>query len=142
MSESPASVRGSCLCGAVQFDVALPFLGAGHCHCSTCRKHTGTAHSTSGRVEPEQLTFRAGRDLLGTYQPAPGEGIKTFCTVCGSSLFGGGFPDGPYISVRLGALDDDPGQRPQQRTFVSSNPPWYEIPEDGLPRYERRREDG
>jgi hypothetical protein len=60
---------------------------------------------------------------------------KAFCTVCGSSLFGGTWPDGPEVSVRFGALDDDPGIRPQYRSFTSSAAPWDEIPEDGLPRY-------
>lgn len=131
-------VRGSCLCGGVQFEVELPFLRVSHCHCTTCQKHSGTAHSTSGRATPEQIRFTQGRELVKAYQPAPGEGNKAFCSRCGSSLFGGQWPDGPYISVRLGALDDDPGQKPQMRTFVASNAPWYDIPDDGLPRYEHR----
>jgi hypothetical protein len=132
------SVRGSCLCGGVRFEVTLPFLRVNHCHCTTCQKHSGTVHSTSGRATPEQIRFTQGRELVKAYRPAPGEGNKAFCSRCGSSLFGGGWPDGPYISVRFGALDDDPGQRPQLRTFVSSNAPWYDIPDDGLPRYDRQ----
>ena len=129
-------MRGSCLCGGVTFEVTLPFLRVNHCHCSTCRKHSGAAHESSGRVTPDQVRFTQGRGLLGWFQPAPGQGTKVFCTVCGSSLFGGGWPDGPYYSVRLGALDDDPGQRPQMRTFVAYNAPWNDIPDDGLPRYD------
>ena len=133
----PDSVKGSCLCGQVRFEVDLPFLRVNHCHCKTCQKHSGTAHESSGRVTPEMVRFTEGRELLGMFQPAPGEGVKVFCSNCGSSLFGGAFPDGPYFSVRLGALDEDPGQKPTMRTFVSSNPPWYDIPDDGLPRHER-----
>jgi hypothetical protein len=120
----------------VRFEVELPFLRANHCHCTTCQKHSGTAHETSGRVRPEQIRFTEGKELLRSFQPAPGQGNKTFCSVCGSSLFGGGWPDGPYVSVRFGALDDEPPIRPQMRTFVAYNAPWYEIPGDGLPRHE------
>jgi hypothetical protein len=63
---------------------------------------------------------------------------KAFCRVCGSSLFGGTWPGGPEISVRLGALDDDPSIRPQFRTFVASKVPWEQLPDDGLPRFDGR----
>ena len=132
-------VRGSCLCGSVRFEVELPFLAAIHCHCNRCQKHSGTAHETSGRARPEQIRITAGGELIGAYQPAPGAGNKAFCTRCGSSLFGGGWPDGPYISVRFGVLDDDPRIRPQYRSWVSSNAGWYEIPDDGLPRYDEQQ---
>ena len=131
--------RGSCLCGGVRFEVALPFESAGHCHCRRCQKHSGTAHTTSARTQPDRIRVVAGEELIRAYQPAPGAGNKAFCCVCGSNLFGGGWPDRPNVSVRLSALDDDPGIRPQARTFVSYNAPWYEIPDDGLPRYEEGR---
>ena len=46
-------VRGSCLCGGVRFEVRPPFLRANHCHCSRCRKHSGTAVCTQARVPRE-----------------------------------------------------------------------------------------
>jgi hypothetical protein len=61
--------------------------------------------------------------------------VKAFCRRCGSSLFGGTWPGGPEVSVRLGALDDDPGIRPQFRTFVDSAVPWLPVPNDDLPRF-------
>jgi hypothetical protein len=60
---------------------------------------------------------------------------KAFCSTCGSSLFGGTWPDGPEVSIRFGALDGDPGIRPECRTFVDSKAPWDDLPDDGLPRY-------
>src|SRR5262249_43869390 len=64
---------------------------------------------------------------------------KAFCRVCGSSLFGGTWPEGPEVSIRLGVLDDDPGIRPQFRSFVGSKASWDELPDDGLPRFEGRK---
>jgi hypothetical protein len=60
---------------------------------------------------------------------------KAFCRVCGSSLFGGTWPDGPEVSIRLGTLHGDPGIRPQYRSFVADVAPWDVLPDDGLPRY-------
>ena len=128
--------RGSCLCGGVRFEVELPFASAGHCHCRRCQKHAGGPHTSSGRARPEQIRIVAGEELLRSYRPAPGAGNKTFCSVCGSSLFGGQWPEGPVVSVRLSALDDDPQIRPQARQYLAYNAPWYEIPDDGLPRFD------
>jgi hypothetical protein len=128
-------LRGSCLCGAVRFEVTLPFRRANHCHCSRCRKHSGTFGLTQGRVPREGFRLLAGEELVRMWRPGDGGAAKAFCPVCGSSLFGGTWPNGPEVSVRLGALDGDPGIRPQYRSFVESRAAWDELPNDGLPRY-------
>jgi hypothetical protein len=128
-------VSGSCLCGGVRFELELPFLRAHHCHCSRCRKHSGTFGLTQGRVPRERFRLLAGEELLRVFRPAPIATVKVFCSICGSSLFGGTWPEGDEISIRLGALNGDPHIRPQYHAFVESKAPWDELPEDGLPRY-------
>lgn len=126
-------IRGSCLCGGVRFQVVPPFIRANHCHCSRCRKHSGAAMCTQARVWREQFTLLQGDELIRVY--GAGEGaVKAFCSACGSSLFGGTWPDGPQVSIRMGALDDDPGIEPQFHTFVESAAPWDRIT-DELPQY-------
>ena len=128
------TVGGSCLCGGVRFEVELPFTRAVHCHCSRCRKHSGTFGLTQGRVPREGFRLVQGEELIRVYRPATGM-AKAFCSVCGSSLFGGTWPDGPEVSVRFGALDGDPAIRPQYHSHTASAEPWGEIPDDGLPRH-------
>ena len=128
-------ITGGCLCGGVRYHVTGPFLRASHCHCSRCRRHSGAAVCTQGRVLRERFTLESGADLVRAYAPPGGGAIKAFCAVCGSSLFGGTWPDGPEISIRLGSVDGDPGIRPQYHTFVGSRAPWDEITDD-LPRYD------
>jgi hypothetical protein len=130
-------VRGSCLCGGVRFEITAPFRRANYCHCSRCRKHSGSAAMAQGRVPREGFRFLSGEDLVEVFRPQDGM-AKAFCRACGSSLFGGTWPEGPEVSVRLGVLDDDPGIRPQYHSFVGSKAPWDELPEDGLPRFEAR----
>jgi len=127
-------IQGSCLCGGVRFQVTLPFRIAVHCHCSRCRKHSGTFGLTQGRVPREQFELLRGEELIRVYRPDRGK-VKAFCSTCGSSLFGGDWPDGDEISIRLGSLDSDPKIRPQAHVFVDSHAPWFEVPEDGLPRH-------
>ncbi len=127
------TVRGSCLCGGVRFEVDKPFIRANHCHCWRCRKHSGTTGCMQTRVWKEQFRLLAGDDLIEVY--GKGEGaVKAFCRTCGSSLFGGDWPDGKQVSIRLGAFDDDPGIAPQFHTFVDGRPVW-DLIHDDLPRY-------
>ena len=128
-------LRGGCLCGSVRFEPTLPFRRANHCHCSRCRRHSGTFGLTQGRVPREGFRLLAGAHLVRAYRPADGAAVKAFCEVCGSSLFGGTWPDGPEVSIRFGALDGEPGLRPQYRSFVADAAVWAELPDDGLPRF-------
>lgn len=128
-------LHGSCLCGGVRYEVTLPFLRANYCHCSRCRKHSGSNASAQGRVPRNGFRMLQGRELLRVFRP-PGGMAKAFCSRCGSSLFGGDWPDGPEVSIRLGTLDGDPRLRPQFRSFVASKAAWDELPEDGLRRFD------
>jgi hypothetical protein len=137
MSPSPdAPVRGGCLCGGVRYEVTAPFLRANFCHCSRCRKHTGAAASAQGRVSHEAFALTAGAELVTVFRPPGGGMAKAFCRVCGSSLFGGSWPGGREVSIRLGTLDDDPQIRPQFHNYVGDAPAWLPVCDDGLPRYE------
>jgi hypothetical protein len=118
----------------------MPFRRANHCHCSRCRKHSGTFGLTQGRVPREGFELLQGEELLRVYRPDDGA-VKAFCSVCGSSLFGAWWPKGDEISIRLGALDDNPGIRPQYHSFVGSKAPWDELPDDGLERYDAANPD-
>ena len=133
------AITGGCLCGGVRFEVRGPFLRASHCHCSRCRRHSGTAVCTQGRVLREHFRLLQGADLVRNYRPEGGM-AKAFCSVCGSSMFGGTWPEGPQVSIRLGSLDGDPGIRPQYHTFVAARAPWDEITDD-LPQYPGQKTD-
>ncbi len=129
-----APLQGSCLCGGVRFEITAPFRRANYCHCSRCRKHSGSNALVQGRVPRDGFRLLQGEELIRVYRPDAGA-VKAFCSVCGSSLFGGTWPDGPEVSVRFGALDGDPGIRPQYHSFVDSKADWDPLVEDGLPRY-------
>jgi hypothetical protein len=88
---------------------------------------------TQGRVRREQFTLVSGSELLKNYK-SDGHASKVFCTECGSSLFGGDWPDGAEVSIRFGSFDGDPGIRPQWHTFVDSRAAWDEITDD-LPQH-------
>ena len=77
----------------------------------------------------EQFRLLQGRKLIRVF--GKGEGaVKAFCSNCGSTLFGGDWPDGPQVSIRMGAFDDDPGIRPTLHVHVASKAAWFTITDD------------
>ena len=79
-----------------------------------------------------------GAEQLRSFTPP--EGVpKLFCSICGSALFSGDPFSDAEVAVRLGALDRDPGIRPDYRQFVDSASSWEPVPDDGLARYPRMR---
>lgn len=128
-------MSGSCWCGGVRFKVAEPFINLSFCHCTSCKRISGGVGTASGTARTESIDVKQGRELLRTYQPDEGM-AKTFCAVCGSNLFGGGWPYSDQSSVRLSAIDRGLEQKPEKHIFVRSVAPWETLPADGLPRYE------
>jgi hypothetical protein len=129
------TLSGSCLCGGVRFEVTEELGSLRYCHCASCKKLSGGAGTVNGRVASGAIRVVAGDDLLRTYQPEEGS-AKTFCSRCGSNLFGGGWPDSPQASVRLSALDTPFERKPQSHLYVRSVAPWETLPDDGLERFE------
>ncbi len=130
-----SAMRGSCWCGAVRFAIAEPFVNLVFCHCTSCKRISGGVGTANGRARVEWIEVLQGRELLTTYQPDEGT-AKTFCSRCGSNLFGGGWPESEHTSVRLSAIDEGLEQRPDAHTYVRSVAPWETLPDDGLARHE------
>jgi hypothetical protein len=119
----------------VAFVVNEPFRTLSFCHCATCKKISGGVGTANGGVRTEAIRITRGEDLVRTYEPNEGS-AKTFCSVCGSNLFGSGWPESEHTSVRLSAIDSPFEQRPQRHVYVRSVAPWETLPDDGLERYE------
>jgi hypothetical protein len=132
-----AERTGTCLCGAVRFEVTEPFEVVLACHCTSCKKISGGVGTASGGVRTEAVRILTGAELLTTYQPDEGS-AKTFCSRCGTNLFGGGWPESVRTSVRLSALDEPYGGRIDSHIFVRSVAPWEVLPDDGADRFEIR----
>jgi hypothetical protein len=131
-------LTGGCACGGVRFEIDAPLVSAGWCHCTRCRRRTGTPASPQARIEPGSLRIVSGEELVRAWEPERGW-AKAFCGDCGSALWSQSPEDPQLKAVRLGAFDGDPGIRPQHRQFVAYAAVWEPIPDDGLPRFPERR---
>jgi hypothetical protein len=129
------NIKGSCLCGGVAFQITGKIGPIGQCHCSKCRKVSGTDGNAVCYVKAENLAWLCGRELITSYLVANGGGWRsTFCSVCGSPLPHTDNGEKIYF-VPAGLLDDDPGHRGYAaHIFVNSKAPWSQLTDDA-PKY-------
>jgi len=120
------TITGACLCGRVRYQVSGPFDAFYLCHCSQCRRSTGSGHAANIFTSPQRLQWLAGEDLVKRYIPdEPGVISKAFCSHCGSLV--------PYTSIKsgrliipAGSLDEPPGIDPQHNIFWRDRADWYD----------------
>lgn len=119
-----AVYRGSCICGAVAYEVTGEALAFNHCHCRRCRKASGTGHASNIILKPDSADWVRGEALLASYKVPDAERFRTvFCTRCGSPLprFA---PDFSIAVIPAGSLDADPPLSPTARIFWNSRAAW------------------
>jgi len=120
------AIRGSCLCGEVTYLYREPVSVFQYCHCSRCRKFTGSAHASNIIVPPQQFQWTSGESCLGRFEHPQAKHFATcFCKKCGSSL-----PwmtkSGRAVVIPAGTLDDDPGIKPVHNIFWNYRASWRE----------------
>lgn len=127
------TIRGSCLCGKVVYEIEGRILSAGHCHCSQCQRAHGAAFGTYADFNTEQFRWVNGEELVKTY--TVDQGGYCFCTVCGSNV--AGTWQGKIVNATFGTFHGDPETRPDHHIFVGSKGVWDKITDD-LPQYDER----
>ncbi len=135
MTEMTALSRlltGKCLCGRVEYQVADEFEYAMNCHCSQCRRTTGSAFKPIAGIKRGKFSFRHGED--GTLKYGDEAGHDVHCAFCGSFLYSL-VREGHYVHIAMGTLLDAPSIRPRMHIFVGSKAPWFEITDD-LPQFD------
>lgn len=124
---------GSCLCGAVTYEIHGDIGASYYCHCSRCRKTSGSAFTSNAVISSKDFVVVAGESFLRSF--ISDEGIsRVFCSNCGSPLV---VSQGDQMRLRLGSLDTVPATRPQAHLFTASKASWFDICDD-LPQHAER----
>lgn len=126
--------QGSCLCGAIRVELVGVITDIIHCHCSLCRKNSGTAYATNGFINTSEFKVVDPQNKLGFYEMKPGK-KRHFCTVCASPIFSSNADNPSKLRIRLGILDSAITERPLSHNFVSSKACWDDL-DAQLPRYD------
>jgi hypothetical protein len=122
MTES--TLKGSCLCGAVKYEVTGEPKRFYHCHCSRCRKVTGTGHASNLFLQPAALKWLSGEEQIRLFKvPEALRFTNNFCAICGSRLPRQG-KDSDVVMIPAGSLDDTAPIKPQARIFSGSRVSW------------------
>jgi hypothetical protein len=125
------TLAGECLCRTVRYAVSDEFAYALICHCSNCRRTTGSAFKPFAGIAREKFSVTGGDDHLMIHGDETAH--DAHCRRCGSLLYSV-VREGAFVHVAMGTLVDDPAIRPTAHIFVGSKAPWFEIT-DGLPQY-------
>lgn len=131
-NSSPRWLSGDCNCGRVRFRVRDTFEYAQNCHCSGCRKATGSAFKSFAGIKIDQFELLVSTDELMLIGGPVDHDVR--CATCGAYLYSV-VRDGAYVHVALGSLNDPPTRRPDSHIFVGSKAPWHEITDD-LPQFD------
>jgi len=133
----PGPHRGSCLCGRATYEIHGDFQSFFLCHCSRCRKDSGSAHGANLFSTEARLEWLSGQDRVKTFRLPETRHQRSFCADCGSAL-PGLQGDGALLVVPAGSLDSEVPIRPNAHINVASRAGWDDhletIPQiDGLP---------
>ncbi len=124
--------KGSCLCGAVTFEVQGDLPGPDACHCSKCRKQSG--HYFASTDVPRSAVTIQGEGNVTWYQSSE-KARRGFCSTCGASLFWDPlFRD--WIGIAMGAFDLPTHTQLAVHIFVADKGDYYEIG-DGVKQFEQ-----
>lgn len=125
-------LHATCYCGAVELEVDDAFVSAFYCHCSRCRRQSGSAFSALGCIEVEKFSITRGAEAV-LRSPETADGHGAVCAHCHARLYAI-VRARRYVHLPLGILTDTPSIRPSVHIYVGSKAPWYTICDD-LPQY-------
>jgi len=123
------AIPGACFCRSVRFEVSLPTLACGHCHCSMCRRSHGAGFVTWVIVPSRQLNITAGSQSLVRHQSSD-HGGRRFCGVCGSSLFGDSTRTPDLAYVVLANLEGAIDRVPEFHSCFPDRVAWIDVADD------------
>lgn len=129
---NPASVGGSCHCGAIKFTVAFPTRFFAHCYCADCRRAHGAPVVSWIGVPEQQLTYEQGEDALVRYESSAAA-WRHFCRHCGTTLLFGGERWPGEVHIAAANLDGPVDREPAAHVYYDRRLPWFSAG-DELPR--------
>jgi hypothetical protein len=125
--------RGSCLCGAVRYELSAELGEFGYCHCKSCRKASGSAHAANAPIATSACRVVDPDGALREFESSPGK-FRGFCSRCGSPIYARVAAKPDVLRIRLGSLDTPFANRAKAHTFVAEKADWDVIAGD-LPQF-------
>lgn len=128
-------LKGSCLCGNIQYQYDGTLDEISICHCEQCRKAQGSAFAAVSPVQSSAFFILRGREYLNEYRSSPNK-VRAFCRECGSAIYSARDDQPELKRLRLGTLQTPVNVANKYHIFVCSKASWFDIT-DGLPQFDR-----
>ncbi len=123
---------GSCLCGAVKYELLSEPKAVTHCHCHMCQKQHGAAFATYASLPKADLRYVSGQEVMVAYNSS-GNILRKFCGICGSNIEWSGskkFPD--WASIAVATLDTPFLPKSIKNLYLESRACWLDVLEPSL----------
>ncbi|WP_312127339.1 GFA family protein [Brevundimonas sp.] len=134
---SDAKLEGGCNCGAVRYSVGGKTLGVAACHCTSCRKQSGSAYSVNLVVLSNAMEVTGELSSYIDNDTESGKPVvREFCGQCGSPIRSRPEATPQIAVVKVGTLDAPAAFAPKVHIWTRSAVPWAAIPEDAI-RFEK-----
>ena len=120
---SEVRATGSCLCGAVRYEVVGALRDVVECHCAMCRKTHG--HIGAYTATPKQNLRIVETRGLKWYRSSD-QARRGFCAECGGTLFFEPLAK-DYVAIAAGTLDPPTGLKTVVQIHVNSAGDYYSV---------------
>lgn len=131
------AIEGGCNCGAIRYALEAEPLAVAVCHCSRCRRQSGSAFSVNLVMKEADVAMKG---VLATFDdPESESGLpvrREFCGTCGSPIRSIATAQPGIVIIKAGTLDEPAKVAPGLHVWTCSALPWFDIP-DAMPRFER-----
>lgn len=130
-------IKGSCLCGCVQYEYTSEIDEVAICHCDQCKLAQGTPFATNAPVDSSKVLWTLGEDNLTSYFSSPNK-KRVFCRTCGSPMYSQRTDLPEKIRIRLGTITEGKIPEPNYQIYCKSVSKWLVLNDDN-PKYEENK---
>lgn len=128
-------IEGGCNCGSVRYRIEGEPLSVAACHCSNCRKQSGSAYSVNIIVKASAITVEGELASYLDHDTSNGHPVlREFCGACGSPIRSVPQSNPKFVAIKAGTADAPEALAPRLHIWTRTCLPWVDIP-DGMPRY-------
>lgn len=125
------TMTGSCLCGAVSYELAGDVIATAVCHCDHCQRQSGGPFSVNLVAHESQLTVSGTLTTYGDTGDDGGDTVyveRRFCGVCGSPIVSALVETEGIIAVKAGTLHEKSAVQPTVEAWCEHRQPWVDLP--------------
>ncbi|MCC2601963.1 GFA family protein [Sphingopyxis yananensis] len=130
-------IKGGCNCGAVRYQINRNPMTVAICHCSNCRRQSGSAFSVNVIIPAAAMHISGTLTTYTDHDTDSGQPVdRQFCAQCGSPICSLSSASPQIAIIKAGTADDPARLTPAIHVWTSTALPWVNIPAD-LPQFAR-----